>query len=206
MTYYFDFDGTIINLWERFYRVFIDINGFKNISFEDYKNAKLKYMKDGMVASSFGLLLCSDYFEKKKILLESSDYLFFDKLLVDKNRLLNFFSNNDCYIITKRREKENFYAELNNLGIGELNKKTIVINPDLKISKADYLEKNGNKPFIIIGDSVEEYNVRLVDKAFVCLVNTGLNSFSDELSIGNCLVIDSLNCFFDEIKNGKFVN
>ena len=133
----FDWDGTLIDLWPRYYAVFRDITGQSNISFQEYKCVKQKLLKDSLVAEHFMIKLPENYFELKKIMLEEKEYLLLDKLFFNQEELkilLNWKDvgkqnggydeensrnghREDCIILSKRRNIPNFYWQINNLGL-----------------------------------------------------------------------------------------
>ena len=193
MIYFFDFDGTIVDIWKRFYHVFLDAGKVSGIDFDLYKKQKLLLKRDSDVASYFGVALDVNYFENKKIMLEQIDYLKFDTLLVDPELLIRFFNSKEAYILSKRRNKNNLLKEIKNLKIDCLINRVIVIDPDSNITKLDFLRQNVSAPFTLIGDSIEESNVSVLNNANVFLVSTGLNMFSAETISSNCRIIECLN-------------
>lgn len=72
---YFDFDGTLADVWLRFYRIFTDASGIDGIAFEDYVRTKKQHPRDGDVAACFGAALPEDYWSKKRSMLEDPAYL-----------------------------------------------------------------------------------------------------------------------------------
>lgn len=197
MIYFFDFDGTIVDVWKRFYSVFLDAGHITNVSFSDYKKLKLALRKDSYIASFFDQVLSNDYYEEKKIRLEEYEYLNLDSLLVEPKKLIDFFKKNEAFILSKRRNKEHLIDELKRLHLDDIIEKTIVLNPDDNISKLDYLKKNISCAFTLIGDSYEEYEARVLHNSFIILVNTGLFSFSNEIETKNCRLIKDINCFLE---------
>lgn len=202
MIYFFDFDGTIVDIWKRFYHVFLDAGKVSGIEFDSYKTHKLLLKRDNDVAWHFGVSLDAHYFENKKIMLEQTEYLKFDTLLVDSELLIRFFDNKEAYILSKRRNKSNLLEELKRLKIESLISRVIVIDPDSKISKLDYLRQNVTVPFTLIGDSTEESSVSVLDIANVLLVNTGLDTFDVDETHKNCRVIEGLNNYLRGELNG----
>lgn len=195
MIYFFDFDGTIVDIWKRFYHVFLDAGKVFGIGFDSYKRQKMLLKRDNDVASFFGVSLDAHYFENKKIMLEQIDYLKFDTLLVDPELLMRFFNNKEAYILSKRRNKKNLLEEIKNLKIDSLISRVIVIDPDSNMTKSDFLRQNVSAPFTLIGDSTEESNVSILDNANVLLVSTGLETFNNERTNNNCRIIECLNNF-----------
>lgn len=196
MKYIVDFDGTIVDLWPRYYQVFCDINKVDFVSFDKYVNYKRQYSKDSIVAEKLGITLSDDYFCKKRNKLEEMEYLKKDNLLIKREKLLNFFQNNNSCILTKRRNINNFYKELEYLKLNELINKSFVIEDDKK-TKIEWIKNNiFDEDFTIVGDGIEEYNVRSMDKSIVYMVNSGIldTNLLEDLKIKK---IDSFNSFID---------
>ena len=82
---FFDFDGTIADLWPRYYQVFLAASGISGVSQWDYVEAKRSLVSDGEVARHFEKTLPEGYFQKKRMLLEAETYLRLDTLLVSRS-------------------------------------------------------------------------------------------------------------------------
>ena len=72
---FIDLDGTLLDLWPRYHKVFCTLLDVRNISLEQYRKRKQKYGKDEIVARSFGCELPENFFLRKAQLLESKEYL-----------------------------------------------------------------------------------------------------------------------------------
>ena len=168
-----DFDGTLVDLWDRYYSVFKDILGLTDLGIEEYKNAKQFYHKDSLVAEHFGKFLPADYFSKKAILLEETKYLSKDRLLIEAS-LLNQFLKQDAILFTKRRNKTNFKWQLQELGIED---KSIIIE---SCSKKEWIKQNfPEENCIIVGDSMEDLEAASLDNVEAWMVGYGLFTKSD---------------------------
>lgn len=198
---YFDFDGTLTDVWERFYRIFQDASAITGITFEAYVSAKKRIPQDGALAAAFGAVLPDDYRDKKRSMLESAEYLAFDRLIVPAERICAFFQQHDCRILTNRRNPHNFKIQLSALGLGALTDRCIVLNPDAKITKAQYLSNaHPHEKVILVGDAEAESQAAQSDSVKVYLVRTGLRApelipFSDR-----CEIIDSVSDFINAFK------
>ena len=198
MKYVLDFDGTIIDLWPRYYQVFSDSNGIKTIPFELYKLYKKNYEKDEVVGEKLYITLSTSYFEEKKRRLEDLNYLKLDTLFIDKDRLLNFFFREDAIILTKRCSSENFYKELDILGLNELAAKSFVIS-NKELSKVNWLvEKYNNENVTIIGDGQEELKCQNRKNTDVVMVDTGLLNLENYKNLG-IKKYDSLDLYMQSI-------
>ena len=59
---YFDFDGTIVDVWQRYYQVFLAAGGVSGLGSKEYIAAKRRLGKDDLVAAALGVLLPSTYY------------------------------------------------------------------------------------------------------------------------------------------------
>jgi phosphoglycolate phosphatase-like HAD superfamily hydrolase len=196
---YFDFDGTIVDLWPRYYSVFMEAANASNISLEKYQEIKRKLKRDSDVASALGVTLPAHYFDRKKQLLESERFLKMDFLLVKKERLLSFGRANNCMILTRRRKKYMYEKQLAWLGLSSLIEKSVVLHPDWDQSKLEYLRQHASCGDILIGDSKAEWEVSSLKNMSVILVRTGIDNpdcFPDK---ENCKVLNDISSFMDEI-------
>lgn len=176
---FIDFDGTIVDFWKRYHDVFF-YNLDNNITVKEYMIAKKLYKFDDVIAKFFNIKLANNYYEQKKILLEDINFLKSDSLLINVNQLLDFFKYNKVKILAYRRNEENFYKQLVFLGLSELRKNCIVLNPDIGLSKKVFIQTNYNNQYnTIIGDSVSELEVSDVCNTKVIIVNTGMLDIKD---------------------------
>lgn len=174
MKVFLDVDGTIFDIRERYFRVFSDCIEKGNISFEQYKRLKLRYIKDGLVAQKANITLRDDYFERKKDMLENEKYLKYDKIIADKNILKFFTEKYGVCLLSKRRYKENLSKQLNNAGIGYLTRNMIVLDWGKNVKK-NYIASHFNTDeVIIIGDGEEEIAAAELENVKLILVKSGL--------------------------------
>ena len=189
----FDFDGTIVDCWNRYYKVFVLLNGLDTtlISLFDYKNAKLEFENDEIVADHLNIELSKDYFAKKKILLESIDLLKLDTLIVGKEELLHFFNTNNSIILTKRKNISAFYNQLDLLGLNILKEKSFVVN-DIE-NKLDYFKnKFSDLSNYVYGDSFEDYRFSDSMNNKVYMVKSGLRDVTKFKHKDNVFIIDNI--------------
>lgn len=180
MTYILDFDGTIVDLWPRFYKVFCDINSISDVSFNDYKKVKRLLKKDELVARKLNVILHKDYFERKKEFLENFEYLKEDKLLVAKEDLYDFFAKYKCLILTKRRNKENFIKELKFLNIEIKKLEFEILSPLSGMTKSEWIRQNYfNDAITLIGDGEEEIKANVLPNVNVVIVDSGLTNIEE---------------------------
>ena len=198
---YFDFDGTLADVWRRYHRVFEDASRISGISLEDYIRVKKELPRDADVARTFGATLPDDYWENKRRLLEDTAYLAYDRLLVPAEQICSFFAMHECRILTNRRNREAFRAELVNLGLESLLDKSVVLNPDEKKSKAQYLrETHPNEKIYLVGDAEAESQAAQIDSIEVFLVKTGLRDPESLPFSEKCVIVNSVSDFMNAFK------
>lgn len=198
---FFDFDGTIVDVWDRYYRVFSDTVQSHEIPLLDYINIKRDQIKDEIVAAQLGVTLPQNYWKQKRILLETPNYLNFDRLIAPADVLLRFFDKHDCQILTNRRNREAFFDQLSHLGLQRLAEKSIVLNPDEDITKRDFLRSLcADNQVVLIGDGDAESKASDIPNCTVYLVSTGLRRPEKLPNAERCTIINSINEFMNAYK------
>ena len=79
----------------------------------------------------------------------------------------------------------------------------VVLNPDKKISKADYLLSLESELIVLVGDSESEYNAVKNGNVQVVMVSTGLRCSSHFAPTKKLLVINDINDFLTSFKEKK---
>lgn len=198
---YFDFDGTLVDVWQRYYRIFKDASRIPGMTFDDYVRVKKEFPQDGEVALHFGGVLPRDYREKKRRFLEDPKYLAYDSLLVPKEYICEFFENHNCRILTSRRSPEAFFDQLQALGLEQLREKCVVLNPDEKKTKTQYLrESHPDETVYLVGDAEAEAQASQLDNVRVYLVRTGLRNPETLPGAQKCVIIDHVSDFMNAFK------
>lgn len=194
-----DFDGTIVDIWDRYYKVFEEASKTNIlVSKQRYREIKREYLRDDYVAEKIGIILPGSYYDKKRELLERIDFLSLDKLVIEKQKLISFVLSNECIVLTKRNNPENFFSELEYLGLTEIKSKCYVIDPTSKNSKLDFCKKKyPSSKFIAIGDSNDEYEFSREAFNSAYIVNTGLRENASFEKKENVHLISSINGFVD---------
>lgn len=167
---FLDLDGTLLNVWERFYRVFCELVGTNDMSLEQYIKIKKELLKDSLVAEAVGHKLPLDYFEKKAILLEEKEFLGCDSLYFPIE-LIEKLDKENVVILTKRRNASNLYWQLENLNI-KIAAEVVQSGSKYQWVSEHYPEERS----IIIGDSVVDLEVGRLDNVDVVLAGYGLGS------------------------------
>lgn len=203
---FFDFDGTVADVWPRYYQVFLAASKLTGISQSDYVEAKRTLIYDGEVARYFGQDIPSQYFTNKRVLLESDDYLRLDTLFAPAVELNAFFAKFECRFLTQRRRVNAFFAELSDLGLGHLSNQAIILDPNRGISKKAFLEQNfSQSEHIVIGDSESEWETAALGNIRVVLVETGLRRPEDFPLSKRHTVMPSVSTFIMSYKRREML-
>lgn len=169
-----DFDGTLVDLWTRYHRVFCDLSGI-DISLQEYREAKRKIKNDADMAYFFHKRLPKDYFEKKAIYIEDLELLKLDKLLLPQKKILKLFEDSQTILLTKRRNSQHLLHELNYLGLEKIKNQIVVCN-----SKLEWAEENCRPDqALIIGDSIQDLDVGVLANILPIMVMSGLGTKTD---------------------------
>lgn len=177
---FFDFDGTIVNVWPRYYQVFLAASGISGVSLSQYRAAKRTAVSDLETARLLGVELPDGYFTEKRALLEDASYLRLDRLLLSPEELETFFNQFSCRILTCRRRPQAFLREMDELGLSALSDRAIVLDPDAGGGKKDFLERSFHQGLhTVVGDSEAEWEAASQENVRTVLVRTGLRSPED---------------------------
>lgn len=198
---FFDFDGTLVDIWQRYYQVFCVAGGGSAPSYGAYVAAKRRLVRDDLVAAALGVSLPPTYYEEKRRLLEEAEYLALDALLLPSSVLTEFFGAFPCRILTARREPATFYAQLSGLGLASLAEKSVVLRPQDQITKKDFLAAQGQGEKIVVGDAEAEYEAAVCSNTQVFLVRTGLRTPKDFTPRKNVHLLDSAAQFISQYRS-----
>jgi len=180
-TIFFDLDGTIIDIYERFYNVFnnYSINRFlTEVNKKKYMKLKSNGLSDLQIALEFNLNYDQkEYHEYKARSLEIKKYLKLDKLIFDFDKYARILASKKYKIklITLRRNFKNLNWQLNELKIINLFDEIIALIPNkINNPKRVFFEKINVKDSILIGDSIKDYEATLDFDVDFLNVETGL--------------------------------
>lgn len=178
--YIIDLDGTLLNVWIRYYSVFNDFWKIPNLTLEEYKNLKKKYEFDDLIVNKLAGKLDEDKFQEyklfKKKYLEDFQYLKLDKLIPKKLLLKRFILKNEVLILTIRNNINNLFKQIDFLDINFLRNKLVVLENNGPLTKKVWVEKNIEKSVskIVIGDSETDLAIGELKNTKVYLVESGL--------------------------------
>lgn len=199
MKVFIDIDGTILDITKRYYYVFCDCLVDGKLSFECYKNLKMRYVKDSEIARLAEVRLRNDYFDVKKEMLESEKYLVYDTPIISPTDLKTFTEKHCVYALSKRRYADRLKNQLKKLGFDFLLNSLTVLDWGKEVKK-QWIEKNvGDEEIILIGDGEEEVCAAQLNNVKLVLVKSGLyvpkacvdsvqvvNDISQALSLIDC--------------------
>jgi phosphoglycolate phosphatase len=195
---FIDFDGTIVDVWRRYYTVFSDIVKYAPIDFDQYKALRNKRYSDLDVAKKFQIILPSDFRIVKLKMLEEERYLHFDNLLISPKIFTSFVISNNAIILTKRIDKTMFFRQLAWLGLGTLENNSVVLGSG--IEKKDWIKNHfAGKRIVMIGDSDKDAEVGQLQDALAVIVNTGFGVSNELTEKSNTTKVDDINKAIDFI-------
>lgn len=183
MTVYFDFDGTLVDVWERYYKIltsYLSLNGYEcGGTIEDYKREKLRLTKDHLVAETLwnARMDIDDYLNYKRSMLETDEFLRLDRPIGDFAAAAEKLRKKGYRIVllSLRRKPEMLHKELERLGYADCFDEIEVLNPE-NGEKTEWLVKRVNKGDILVGDSLGDLQTEISGvNAF--FVKTGLNMY-----------------------------
>ena len=200
--YIIDFDGTIVDVWERYYKIFIDFFNLK-LSLEEYIKLKRKYSNDQELIENLKLnnFDINEYFGFKKKNLEKPEYLKKDKLIVRKEKLNEIKNREDICIMTIRRNKEELFEQLKFLNLYELKEKFFVLKPKNVETKKNFILENKEifADFIFsVGDAETDLEIGTLDFAKNFFVETGLKEIKNIEKKYSYISLKSINDFYFE--------
>lgn len=163
-TIYLDFDGTVTDIWIRYYRVlndFLSQNHMDKINLDEYKIRKKNRLFDHEIVKELSgqELDIEKYSKFKKEMLEDIKYLKLDSLIGEPSYYVDLFHQTGfrVEILTQRHQKENFMKQLKWLKIEFVFDAYTVVSPCRKENaKYQYLYNHVCKEDIMIGDSPVE--------------------------------------------------
>lgn len=175
-----DFDGTLVDVWERYYKVFIAVTDLGALSFSKYKQLKKELEIDTLIAQTLGVIWDDKSTMMKRELLEDIDLLHCDKPIINKSNLEWLIHNNGAQILTIRRNPKNLYREIDCLGWNALVPKIHVLTDTDRFSKYNYVKNQKHQEMIYcIGDSETDFNVGNLENSIVYAVGTGLRKTTE---------------------------
>lgn len=213
----FDFDGTLVDVWKRYYEIFRSWWPI-NINLDTFKKLKWNFENETEILAHLNIKYTKEeslqYKAYKKQKLEEKEYLSLDSRIINPELIENLRVN--YIILTLRRNPENYFWQLEKLGLSKLLKdRSVVLQPKGIDSKLEWIVSKYPKSLlekeeelIIVGDS--ETDLKLADiskllkiKSIVYLVKTGLkdpNKTTQKMNL-NAITIENVNFLFEKLRS-----
>ncbi|MEK6758960.1 MAG: HAD hydrolase-like protein [Deltaproteobacteria bacterium] len=186
MKVFFDLDGTIIDVSQRYYRIYSDIIRRLDavpIGFETYWEKKKERVSEHeiMILSDIDHDKAKEYLAERGELIESDAYLEIDTLISGAQGLFEVLgASHELYIVTMRKRRVNLLRQIERLGIGGYFKSILSIGaaPDPAIAKAEAImaECSVCSSDIIAGDTEADIRAGKILGIRTCAVLTGIRS------------------------------
>lgn len=186
MKVFFDLDGTIIDVSQRYYRVYSDIIrrlGAVPIGFEAYWEKKKERVSEHEIMTLSGIDhdRAKAYLEERGELIESDAYLEIDTLIKGAKGLFEVIgARHELYIVTMRKRRVNLMRQIERLDIGGYFNAVMSIGaaPDASQAKAEAIktECRVSSSDIIAGDTEADIRAGKALGIRTCAVLTGIRS------------------------------
>lgn len=209
-TAFIDFDGTIVDVFPRYYGILTEYLGEKtnkHLDFSKYKMLKRAGKKDHVIVRELveGLEIdIDDYLKFKRKNLESFSWLIKD-VLIENPESTNLRLKDMGFkivLLTQRNNKNNLIKQLDFLNIKKSFDQVVVVKPRVGQNvKAEHIGKQYSLNDIIIGDSFVEIDASRILNIKGYFVETGL--FSAESLGVRKLIFDDYKSVVDYIFNNK---
>jgi phosphoglycolate phosphatase-like HAD superfamily hydrolase len=175
----FDFDGTLVDVWERYYKIFIEFWKV-DLEIQFFKTLKWRYNDERLILKDVNVTFTEHDFENYKIFksqnLEDKTFLSLDKLIINTENLKAIRDN--YLILTMRKHKDNFYWQIQTLALSRFFEgKCVVLEPKGMDTKKNWLYeniKNLDGEIKIVGDSESDLKMVEVSKSTDVKVETYL--------------------------------
>jgi phosphoglycolate phosphatase-like HAD superfamily hydrolase len=191
---YVDFDGTIVSVFERYYKVLNDYCSSRyriNINYDLYILKKRKRYKDHQIVLEEHpeiQISIDDYHRYKLDNIELECYLAYDSLFPDSIGALSLLKEKGFFVelLTYRNDKNQLEEELLRLDLTSYFDKVTCLKPEQRVNrKSEHIRMTNNHPeSIVIGDSPVEIEAAIDNNITGYFVDTGLFS-KDVVSTSN---------------------
>jgi len=183
-TVFVDFDGTIVDVFPRYYGIlssYLEKYTDKKMDYDTYRKMKKAGNKDNQIVEKIlGIKIdIMDYLSYKSEMLEDprwlkKDIVFGDpKDAYDKLKEIKY----NVVLLTQRNKEDNFYRQINDLKIRNCFDDLVILKPCIgRNVKTDYISAHYHKENIVIGDSKTEIEAAKMLNIEGYFVETGLFS------------------------------
>lgn len=187
-TVIFDLDGTILNVYDRYYQVLLSYLKYKSFQvkmfdFEEYIKLKKKGVKDHLIVEilSGQRIDIQDYVVYKKENLEAIEFLRKDKVIGNPYAIMQQLKEAGIktILLTQRRNTENTLLQLEKLKLINIFDHISIVKPSSKNAKMEWIEAQQLQEVYIIGDGPLELECVQKVGCEAYFVNTGLSNFDN---------------------------
>jgi phosphoglycolate phosphatase-like HAD superfamily hydrolase len=201
-TLYFDLDGTILDVSQRIYSVYLDVVnvlGGKALAEEVYWEAKREQLPEEVIAKKSNVENVPKYIRLRQERLESPEYLKYDELIPRAwESLSELKKNNQLVLVTLRKSKENLHQQLRRFKIEPLFDKVLVGGDGEERwgFKAEIISSDSHfapQDSIIIGDSEADILAGKKLRITTIAVLSGIRSKKKLLSIKPDYIIEDIS-------------
>lgn len=206
-TIFVDFDGTIVDVFPRYYGILLSYIGQftnKKLDYNMYREKKRSGKKDNSIVKSLldVEINIENYLKYKRERLESPQWLLKDTIIGDPKDAYKKFRaiNYNVVLLTQRSCKSNLIWQVNFLGINDCFDDVVVVKPKQgRNSKAQYIGEKINEKNAIIGDSKVEMEAAKLLNIEYYFVNSGL--FNAQYIGVDKLIFQNYNSAADFLSN-----
>jgi|SRR6185312_9004934 len=197
---WFDFDGTIIHVEERFYRVHQRICeqlALPPLDKEQYWNARINGVSTKDILKLINAEhLFEEYISIRNALLESLEFLKYDRLRSNAKIILDdLHKNYQINLLTARSNEANLLLELEQLDIKKYFTDIFIVSPFSKwVDKSAILSKYTNESICMIGDTPND--IIAANKVAIKTIGI-LNGMSTKSIISSCHPDFIVNDFYE---------
>ena len=193
----FDFDGTLIDVGERWYQLHLDIaakHSLPSIEREAYILAKQEGTKEETLMLNFSddISAIKAYCKERVVFIEDKKYLEFDQPFDGIFEVLNTWSKlGPICLLSKRRSTENFQWEVEKKGFTPLFRDLVPTGgKEKKEVLLDLYSKEELSSAVIISDAFEDYETALELRMQPIVIGYGCRTSNYFLNLGVPKVIN----------------
>lgn len=202
----FDLDGTLLDVWRRYFIIFNSWWNLKGLDINSFINLKRKLKKDFYIVNQFYNEISKTeydlYLNYKKKNLENPELLMLDESIINWNSLKKL----DYIILTVRHNETALYQEFKRRNLGSIIPKIIVLKPSGDLVKYRWVKNNLNinEKIDVVGDSETDLLIGKLPNIKVTLVKTGLRDVDKLIKKyekdvkGKIHSVDSVNDFLNK--------
>jgi phosphoglycolate phosphatase len=183
MNIFLDFDGTLIDVSERYYRVHEAALGATKpqLTREDYWQLKRRHIPEAdIIRQHYADVDVENYAQERNTLIECPRFLRYDTLLPQAVPALEILNQagHRLYLLTLRRSEHNLRAEVDSLGLGPYFRLILTAPSDAQPweVKAELLRPYAQRADWIVGDTEADIRAGQMLGLHTCAVASGIRT------------------------------